>query len=219
MKVVVFGATGATGLLVVDALLAAQHRVIAAVRAPARLGTRAASVDVRVVDLAVQSDADLAVAVTAAVAGADAVISCAGHDGKTPATMLARFADVLVAAARDAGVKRVVGLAGGGIVVAQDPPPHLAKRFLRGVMGLVANKMLVDTEAFGRKLLASDLNVTVSRPPRLTDDGLSGRVVAGEGLQLGLSDVLSRADLAVHLVEQLTTSAGRAPYVTTAKAR
>ena len=147
MKVVVFGATGATGLLVVDALLAAQHRVIAAVRAPARLGTRAASVDVRVVDLAVQSDADLAVAVTAAVAGADAVISCAGHDGKTPATMLARFADVLVAAARDAGVKRVVGLAGGGIVVAQDPPPHLAKRFLRGVMGLVANKMLVDIVA------------------------------------------------------------------------
>ncbi len=214
MKVVVFGATGTTGLLVVDALLSQGHKVVAAVRSPDRLGDRASRVEVCRVDLA---SAELSAAVSRALVGADAVISCAGHDGQTPTTMMKGFADVLVTAAHQNGVRRVVGLAGGGIVVVGDPPPHLAKRFLRAVMGVVANKMLFDTEAFGQTLLASDLDVTISRPPRLTDGPVSGRVVAAETLRLGLFDSLSRVDLAAHLVAQLTKSSGRAPYVTTGR--
>lgn len=216
MKVTVFGATGRTGRLVVSELLARGHSVIAAVRTPDRLGALRERVDVRVCDLAAPNVSD---AVTGAVNDADAVISCAGHDGSTPPHMMALLADALVAAAPTAPrLTRIVALAGGAALLAGETP-HGAQRALRLIMGVVAGKMLRDTEVFTRTLAGSALDVVIARPPRLIDGPRTGRVRAGSDLRLGFGDALVRDDLAAFLVDQLATPGpvDRAPYVATAK--
>jgi nucleoside-diphosphate-sugar epimerase len=78
MKVLVTGGTGYVGAYTVRALLAAGHTPRLLVRNPARLATTvgAIGVDVDVLDIAVGDMTDEA-AVTAALAGVDAVIHCA----------------------------------------------------------------------------------------------------------------------------------------------
>lgn len=75
-RLLVLGATGQLGSVVVEQALAAGLEVAVAVRNPARLPAAwSARVQVHVLDLDVATDAEL----SAALRGADAVINCAGH--------------------------------------------------------------------------------------------------------------------------------------------
>ncbi len=75
MNLVVLGATGRTGRLVVEQALAAGHTVTALVRSPQKLTTRNPNLRV------VAGEATDAAAVSRALDGADAVISTLGGAG------------------------------------------------------------------------------------------------------------------------------------------
>ncbi|WP_084103203.1 NAD(P)H-binding protein [Demequina sp. NBRC 110056] len=77
-RVVVIGATGSVGRVVVPALTAAGHHVVAYVRDPARASALLGEVTVAVGDLDDQP------ALAAAVGGADAVVMVHGAAGSTP---------------------------------------------------------------------------------------------------------------------------------------
>src|SRR5437588_10426598 len=100
MNLVVLGATGRTGRLVVEQALAAGHTVTALVRSPEKLTT--SSPNLRVVT----GEATDRAAVSRALEGADAVISALGGNG----SVIADSTSAIVAAARQAGVSRVVVL-------------------------------------------------------------------------------------------------------------
>ena len=93
MNVVVFGSTGSTGRLVVEAALSAGHVVTAFVRDPKRMPLTHANLRI------VKGDAMDPASVASAVQGADAIICTLGvipqakenrrrHSGKRPATHL-----------------------------------------------------------------------------------------------------------------------------------
>src|SRR5260370_6526004 len=100
MNLVVLGATGRTGRLVVEQALAAGHTVTALVRSPQKLTV--ANPNLRVV----AGEATDRSALARALEGADAVISALGGGG----SVIADSTAAIVAARRPTGASRVVVL-------------------------------------------------------------------------------------------------------------
>lgn len=157
MRVAIVGASGRSGRAAVAHALAAGFEVVSVVRRPesAPEGTIVATADAR----------DVA-GLTAALRGADAVISTIGHvraDGDV--VLLQEGMTALLAAMDAADVSRVVAVSASGAYVAHDDPlsRFVAKPILERV--LAANN--ADTRAMDAALAASGTDWTSLRPSRL----------------------------------------------------
>jgi putative NADH-flavin reductase len=207
LSLVVFGATGRTGLHLVRQALEQGHQVVALVRNPAKLGLQHERLKV------IQGDLTRPEQVEAAIAGADAVLSVAGHVPGCPKDLLAQAARGIVPAMKKHGVSRLVTLLGAGVPDPADPS-SLGRKFMIGLMRLVARHLVEDADAHARLLRESGLEWTIVRPPRLTDGPRRGQYRTGH-LALGPSAQLSRADLAGFMLRQVTddTFVRQAPMV------
>ena len=107
MELTIFGATGATGTLLTGQALAAGHQVTAVVRDPARLSVPD-SPRLRVMT------ADLMdpVAISPAVAGADAVLAAFGPRGTGPTTVLREGTRSVIEAMGKEGTRRLITVSG-----------------------------------------------------------------------------------------------------------
>lgn len=190
MKLAIFGATGKTGRLILQAALSAGHDVTVCVRDPARLTGEQRRF--RVVVGGVENDQ----IVLDAVRDADAVISAVGGGGET----LTTFARTATAAMKQANVTRVVSLIGASIDVPGDSTT-LGRLALHAMMRLFASGVLKDGTRHARALERSGLAYTLVRPPRLTDAAPSGRVRHGLQLPLSPASSISRADLAAFMFQ------------------
>jgi uncharacterized protein YbjT (DUF2867 family) len=188
MNLLVLGATGRTGHLVVEQALAAGHTVTALVRSPEKLAT--AHPNLRVV----AGEATDPSAVSRALEGAGAVISTLGGGG----SVIADSTRAIVAAAHKAGVTRIVVLS---TFAADRDRLGAGTRLLTGI-GMGA--MLKDKSAGEEMLRQSDLDWTIVYASILTDRPASGSVVVPEGTKRGMSQKISRADVAAWMVEAAT---------------
>ena len=198
MRVAVLGATGATGRLVVDELVRRGHTVVALTRAPDSGGSKAVS---RVV-----GDARDPAALRALVHGADAVVSALGPR-RGDGTLHREVAPLLVAAMRDADVRRFVGISGAGV----DVPGDRKSRRDRVVSALLQRfgGDTVRDKALERETWAdSGLDWTLVRAPRLLDGPPTGRVEHSASRSPRRTSI-PRADLATFLADLVD----RADYV------
>ncbi len=197
-RVVVFGASGGVGRLVVEQALSRCYEVVAVVRSPARLTGDDARL--AVVTCALSDRA----AIDAAVRGADAVISALGPslDRRATGMPLVQATRNIVDAILAAGVKRYIGIATPSL---RDP------RDRRSLLGIVVPVMgcLLFRRAY-RELLAmsqvvieSDLEWTIARFTRPIDAPARGSVRAGFLGRDKLGATITRADIARFLLEQL----------------
>jgi uncharacterized protein YbjT (DUF2867 family) len=190
MKLLVLGATGRTGRLVVEQALAAGHTVTALVRSPEKL--TASHPDLRVVT----GEATDTSAVSSALEGADAVISTLGGSG----SVIADSTRAIVAAAHEVGVTRVVVLS---TFAAERDRLGAGTRLLTGI-GMGA--MLKDKIAGEDMLRRSDLDWTIAYASILTDGPANGSVsVLPEGTKRGMSQKISRADVAAWMIKAATS--------------
>ena len=158
MQIALFGATGRTGRLVQDRLLARGDRVRALVRDPAKLAPRAGLETLA-------GDARDATAVARAVTGADAIVCCLGmHDITVPATDFSDAVRTIVDAARAAGVRRIVAIASAGVL--DDPRGGLRNQ--HGLPSAFANIAAEHTRNL-RTLEGSGLDWTLMCPIDLVD--------------------------------------------------
>lgn len=199
MRIVVFGSTGATGRQVVGQALAAGHEVTAFVRDPAKAPP--ARDGLRVAVGQVTSDQD---AVTAAVTGADAVVSTLGVErtwrGLRSPEVMAQAAPRIVRAMEEAGVGRLVWQSslGVGDTMAQVPPlPRLSYRALA--------RVYADKAAGEQLLRLSSLDWTLVYPVMLSNGARTGRYRHGERLDLRGVPRVSRADVADFVLGRLTS--------------
>lgn len=205
MKVLVIGAGGKSGQVVVERALAAGHSVTALVH---NADSYHAPAGVQVV----AGDATDLATVEKAMAGQEAVIDAIG--GKTPylATDLERnTAKAIIGAMRQHGVRRLIAISVLGVGDSKEQAgffyEHLLKpTFLRGAVP--------DKEAMEAEVKASGLDFVLVRPPFLTDDPATGQahVVTGEDK----AHKITRTDLAQFMVDQLQkdTYLGQAITVT-----
>jgi putative NADH-flavin reductase len=198
MKIIVFGATGGTGKLIVSQALAKGHSVTAFVRNPEGL---APDPHLRVIhgDLF-----DLATVVDA-VRGHRAVLSALGARTRQKADILANAIPVLLEAMRQEYVTRLIVLGASG--VQRDHGKY--QNALTNMAIWVAKKTVlkhpfVDQAALERLLAASDVDYTIVRAPRLLDGPFTGTYrVLPDALPPGALSV-SRADVADFMLQQLT---------------
>ncbi len=208
MRIAIFGSTGRTGRHVVEQALEAGHEVTVFLRDPSKLTVDPERVRV------VQGDAQDPDKVAEAVEGADAVISALGQTPSSTKDLLTVAADNIIEAMQKHGVKRYVTLLGAGV---KDPNDHASfgRKFMLGLMKLMARHILEDAQNHADKVRASDLDWVIVRPPRLTDAEKTGQVKAGY-MKLGPSHSISRADLAAFMLAQVEedTWVHQAPMVT-----
>ena len=189
MNLVVLGATGRTGRLVVEKALAAGHTVTALVRSPQKLTTGHSNLRL------VTGEATDTLAVSSALEGADAVISALGGKG----SVIADSTRAIVAAARKTGLSRVVVLS---TFAAERDRLDAGTRLLTGI-GMGA--MLKDKSAGEEMLRLSDLEWTIVYASILSDGPANGSVVVlPEGAKRRMSEKISRADVAAWMVQAAT---------------
>ncbi|GAA1714265.1 SDR family oxidoreductase [Isoptericola hypogeus] len=194
MKIAVLGATGRTGRLVVQEARRRGHHVVAVVRDPVRLGDLAPD------DVATADGLDRA-AVGAALTGVDAVVSALGPvTGSTPGVQ-GELTEVLLDAAREAGVHRAVVVTASGWVDDGDDPlsRYLAKPILARALR-DANAGFARSEAAVR---ASDLDWTIVRPPMLRDGAARGGYHERRDGNVRWRWSIRRADLATAVCDLL----------------
>jgi uncharacterized protein YbjT (DUF2867 family) len=189
-NLVVLGAAGRTGRLVVEQALAAGHSVTAVVRSPAKLMVRHPELRV------VVGDATDPSALARALEGADAVISALGSRG----SVIGDSSRALVGAARESGVRRVAILSSW--LVQRDRMPALT----RWLTGIAMGSVVTDKVAGEELIRDSGLDWTIVYPSFLTDGPAVGSVVLPEGATRGISERISRADVAAWLVDAATTN-------------
>jgi putative NADH-flavin reductase len=187
MKLVVLGATGGTGLEIVRRAIDQGHSVTAFVGSAERLKPLRDRITVRQGDL-LNGDQ-----LAEAIRDHEAVLSGFGPRlpiSKTDEDLLHRFALTLTRAMRHAGVRRVV--VESTAFLFKDslvPPTYLFGRlFFSGVV--------VDASAMEQVLRKSELNWTIVRPPKLTDNPYTGRYRVREGHLPRFGFNISRADVA-----------------------
>lgn len=195
MKVIVFGASGKTGKMIVEKAIAAGHEVTAF----AHDGSGAPSSGARIVS----GDAADAEAVRRAVAGQDAVIDTIG--GTTPwkdRGMETSIGKAIINGMRAEGVRRLIVVSAMGVGDSAEQASFFYGHVLIPTMmrGVVKDKGHLEEE-----MDASGLQFVIARPAALSDDQEDGtlRVVP----KMEKAHHTRRGDLAQFLVDQLTTDA------------
>jgi uncharacterized protein YbjT (DUF2867 family) len=201
MKLLILGATGATGRLLVDRALAAGHAVTALVRDPDKAGLPSDKI------VLVKGRATEADDVAGAAAGCDAVLSALGpRTAKDP--VCAEAARAVVDAMKRQGLKRVVWLSAGGV---GDSAPQIRRAsfvFGRIIMPLFLRRPYANHARAEETLRASDLDWTVLRPVQLVDVSTGAQPAAlpiGEVVPARLK--IARTDVAAFMLDELVARA------------
>jgi putative NADH-flavin reductase len=197
MRVVVFGANGPTGRELVGQALAAGHEVVAVTRHPEQVLPR----DRLAV---VGADATDAAAVSAAVAGGDAVLSALGVPyTRKPVTVYSTATANMIAAMAERGVRRLVVTGSAAL----DPGYRasdsvLFRRVMEPLfMRLPGKTVYADNREMEALIRASSLAWTIVRACWLFNAARSSDYQICEGSIHGL--FTARADLAACLLAQL----------------
>ena len=199
MRLAIVGASGQTGMRIIDAALERGHAVIGVARTPEKIRRRHERLDVR------RADVFDAAALTGALAGADAVLTSIGKTNlceKTPPFNTVSHRNVLEAMTAN-GIERLVAISSFGAA------PAKRKGLRRRLYLFLRRKYYGDMRAMERLVLNAPGITTVvrapmlhNRPPRhdwiLTADG---------SLPAGLA--ISRDDLADYLLDELENGVHR----------
>ena len=208
MKILVLGATGATGRLIVDQALAKGHAVVALVR------KKATAADLAGAEL-VEGDARDGAALTRAVAGCDAVVSSLGT-AMSPfreVTMLSTATRALVGVMAKQNIRRLVCITGIG---AGDSRGHGGFFYDRLFLPLMLRNVYEDKDRQENAIRASALDWIIVRPTALNDKPPRGHIRALTDLSGIQGGTIARADVADFVVQQLTadTWLRKAPLIT-----
>ena len=193
MKILLIGASGATGQLLLPKLLAAGHKVTALVRTPGSVTLNHPALTV------VIGDARNAPSILHAVSGQDAVISAFGPRSLKADDLQEVMMKNLVAAMTATGVKRLVNLSAWGA-----DPQQVTSLSQKIFSKLVIGRVLADKHRGEMLLAASAIDYVNVCPGRLLNTPAQGGMKASL-TGVGIKPSLTREDLAQFMIEQLSS--------------
>jgi len=197
MKVVIFGANGKTGLLLVEQALAKGYQVVAYVRRPESISIENPKLKIIIGNL------DETLKMKDAITGADACVSTLGSGSLTkhsPETM--KGIKNIISIMEVVKVHRFIYLSslGAGESIYLIPQP------LRFILSNVFLRIpLADHNSNEKLIMNSKLQWTVIRPGGLTDGQITGNLKNGtDDIKLKKISGISRANVASFIINQLT---------------
>lgn len=201
MKVTLLGASGPTGRLLLDKLLSDGHDITALVRRPAAFQVPSHRLRILRGDATTPSD------VSAAVTGADAVVSVLGTGfSRQPIHLYSASAQAICSALTQAGARRLIVTSSAALSDWTDPGWNWAERVVgRRILGYLGRTLYADMARMEAIVSASVLDWTIMRPLglatldppttyRIAEDHISGRQTARRDLAAAIADQLTRTD-------------------------
>jgi putative NADH-flavin reductase len=194
-KVLILGATGGTGRLVVSQALRAGHEVSVLVRDPTRLTTATDRLRVTVGSLTDSGDA-----LENAMRDQDVVVSTVGRGPSLKSEgLIATSARAIVDAMNAHGIRRLIFMSAFGVGVTRRDTPLVPRIAIR----LPLRDIYADKEVGDKIVLGSDLDWTIAYPTALTNGPATGVYRVGERVALRGFPKVSRADVADFIVSQI----------------
>ena len=190
MRLFVLGGSGGIGRQMIDQAIKRGDQVTAFVRSPEKLGPQREGLTAR------RGDPRDAAELAEALPGHDAVLSMLGPPGPGPTTIMREGARSTVAAMQAVGMRRLLVVSaavlfdGAGIIVGL-----MRRTLLRNVAQ--------DSAEMERIVMASGMDWTIARPPRLTNGPLTRRYKVEDGRMPRGKWIVSRADVADFLLDEL----------------
>ena len=207
-KILVLGATGGTGQLIIRQALAKGYDVTALVRSPEK------GAGLTGVKLAIGDARDEA-ALRQAIRGQDAVVSALGTPPSPfkEVTLLSTATRAVVNAMQAEGVSRLVAITGIG---AGDSAGHGGFAFDHLILPLLLRHVYADKNRQEANIRQSGLDWTLVRPAVLNDKPGKGAPRALEDLSQFHGGTIARADVAAFIVDELESSKWlkRSPLIT-----
>ncbi len=214
MNVLVIGAGGKTGKLVVERALAAGHQVTALVHADGEHKDGEQKDNERFPDAVnlIHGDARNPSRLDQVMTGQHAVIdTIGGHTPFLKTDLEASSAKVIVDVMKRNQVKRLIVISVLGVGESKDQAPGMYEHLL---MPVYLRGALPDKAEMEATVEHSGLDFVIVRPPVLSDSGPTGDMyVVPPGK---LAHKITRADLAQFLVDQLTSNTYLGQQVTVA---
>lgn len=197
MKLVVFGASGRTGRLLVAGALERGHQVTAFARTPEALEELAPRCT-RVV----RGDIVDRVMVAEATAGQEAAVYAVGPGPGESSAIAADGALRVIRVMQKYRLNRLIVLSAAGVAAEEEEAPRsfLARIFRSRPAPPVDEG---DVRRMEISVRQSGLDWTLVRPSRLTDGPATGLYRAGPGLMLPDARPIARADVAAYVLDQL----------------
>jgi putative NADH-flavin reductase len=195
VKVLIIGATGGTGQILLDKALEQGHEVTALARNPSAVAPR----DYR--PRVLEGNALDPEAVGVAVAGQDAVLSALGTRSTKPTTLFSASTANLVGAMKKHGVCRLVCVTGIGT---GDSRGHGGFLYDRVLLPFVVRNQYEDKDRQEDIIKRSGLEWVIVRPARLTNEAATGEYqvfLSGDSYR---ATTISREDVAAFMLAQLT---------------
>lgn len=189
MRLTIFGATGGTGVQLVEQACSAGHEVTAVVRNASKVAGREGLT-------AVEADVMDPAAIAPHLAGKDAVISAIGsRSSKSPTTVQTDSARSILKAMTDTGVRRFLVVSNSGMI-SDAADGALTRHVVKPLLWRFLKHPWTDMGNMEDLVRTSDVDWTIIRPPMLTDKAAKGtyRTATNSNVPGGRS--LSRADLA-----------------------
>jgi putative NADH-flavin reductase len=195
-KIMVFGATGGTGKLVVEQALQSGHQVTVLVRNPEVFTIRHPNLEI------IKGDVFQPLIFENAIKEKDAVVSCLGIRKREPTTVYSKGVDNITKAMQKAGVNRIICISAGAVIV---PPKSsfILKFITKNILQRLFKHLYTDMLLMEKKLGDSNLNWTIIRAPWLRDTKYTGKYRSDIKEHLPNPSKISRADLADYIVKHL----------------
>jgi putative NADH-flavin reductase len=192
MKLLVLGATGPTGRLVVERALESGDEVTVLARRPEALDALAGRVTV------VAGDATSSAEVAKAMAGQEVVISALGRGRSIRAEdFFTNAATAVVDAAKQTGVSRLVWMTSFGVGETFKDANALQRVMYRTFLkNIYTNKELSE-----RTIRSSGLEWTLVYPSALSNGPAKGAYTVGDHVEMKMAARISRADVADFMVK------------------
>jgi putative NADH-flavin reductase len=195
-KIALFGATGQTGNLFLDAALAQGFDVQILVRDVSKLKQKSDKLTVFTGDVLNLEY------VSNTIKDVDLVVSLFGHVKKSPEWLQTNGTKNIIKAMKQHQVERIISLSGGGLPFPEKDEPKFIDKLIRTIMKIIVPKILNDAIAHHEVLMKSGLKWTIVRGPRLTNKPKTGTYKIGwVGVNSGTK--ITRADLADFIVTQI----------------
>jgi putative NADH-flavin reductase len=197
MRVLILGATGRVGKLIVEQALPRGHHITALARDPAKLGSVPNGVTV------VHGDVRDPAAIDRAVAGQDAVIYAIGAGNVRKTTLFSVSTDILVKAMTRHGVRRLVAITGVG---AGDTKGHGGFLYDRVLYPLFTRGIYEDKDRQEELIRASALDWVIVRPAPFRGKRSADDLDVAVNLQGVTLRRITQSEVAAFVVDQLETN-------------
>lgn len=200
MRIVVFGASGAIGKVIVDEALSRDHQVVAAVRSPEKINAKHPALTV------VQAFVDDAGSVAAAARGADAVVDSVGGLGHENTRISIECMRPLTDGLRRSGLQRLVVIGTAGTL---EVKPGMVRMHEPDFPELLRGEAQAQAEVlqFLKALPPDDIEWTYFSPPALIEPGeRTGKLTLGLDQLLYNSkgnSYISNEDFAIATIDEL----------------